>query len=106
MMRKLRIAMLGTRGMPSSSGGVERAVEELSARLAARGHDVTVYCRIPYCSDRRSSHRGVRLRYLPTINTKHLEAISHTALATADACFRRSDIIHYHATGPALLAPF
>jgi glycosyltransferase involved in cell wall biosynthesis len=44
----LRIAMLGTRGVPASYSGFETCVEELGSRLAARGHDVTVYCRVPH----------------------------------------------------------
>jgi glycosyltransferase involved in cell wall biosynthesis len=97
--------MLGTRGMPTTYGGVERAVEEISIRLAARGHDVTVYCRTPYCTTRDPRWRGVKLRYLPAINTKHLEAVSHTALAACDALIRNYDVVHYHATGPSLFAP-
>jgi glycosyltransferase involved in cell wall biosynthesis len=104
-MRPLRVAMLGTRGMPASYGGVERAVEELSVRLADRGHDVTVYCRSQYCDSREPVVDGVKLRYLPAVDTKHLEAITHTTLATIDACARGYDIIHYHALGPSLLAP-
>lgn len=103
--RRLRVAMLGTRGMPTTYGGVERAVEEISIRLAARGHDVTVYCRTPYCTTRDPSWRGVKLRYLPAIDTKHLEAVSHTALAVCDALSRSYDIVHFHATGPSLFAP-
>jgi glycosyltransferase involved in cell wall biosynthesis len=103
--KPLRIAMLGTRGMPTSYGGVERAVEELSVRLVERGHDVTVYCRSQYCDSRAPVVDGVKLRYLPAINTKHLEAITHTTLATLDASVRGFDVIHYHALGPSLLAP-
>ncbi len=43
----LRIAMIGTRGVPAAYGGFETAVEEIGARLATRGHEVTVYCRHP-----------------------------------------------------------
>jgi glycosyltransferase involved in cell wall biosynthesis len=103
--QRLRVAMLGTRGMPTTYGGVERAVEEISIRLASRGHDVTVYCRTPYCTTRESTWRGVKLRYLPAIDAKHLEAVSHTALAACDALVRKYDIVHYHATGPSLFAP-
>ncbi|MCW3019682.1 MAG: glycosyl transferase family 1, partial [Solirubrobacterales bacterium] len=102
--KTLRIAMLGTRGIPASYGGVERSVDELSARLAQRGHSVTVYCRNQYCETRQPTYRGVNLKYLPALNTKHLEAISHTALATVDALAHRFDIVHYHGTGPSLLA--
>ncbi len=96
--------MIGTRGVPASHGGVERAVEELSVRLAERGHDVTVYCRSGYCTSRQNTYRGIKLRYLPAVNTKHGEAISHTFLAVLDALVRRYDVVHFHATGPALLS--
>jgi GT2 family glycosyltransferase len=43
----MRIALLGTRGIPANYGGFETFAEELSARLAARGHEVTVYSRSP-----------------------------------------------------------
>jgi glycosyltransferase involved in cell wall biosynthesis len=97
--------MIGTRGVPATFGGVERAVEELAARLAAAGHDVTVYCRTGYSPSRAPEHRGIRLRYLPAVSTKHLEAISHSLLATLDAVLRRYDVVHFHALGPGLCAP-
>jgi glycosyltransferase involved in cell wall biosynthesis len=95
--------MLGLKGIPATFGGVERHVEELSARLAARGHQVTVYCRRNY-TPHGSRHRGVRLRILPSISTKHLDAISHTALAAADIAARPFDVVHFHSAGPALLS--
>lgn len=100
---RYRVAMIGTRGVPSTFGGVERAVEEVGAGLAQRGHYVTVYCRTGY-SDRMCSYRGMQLRHLPALNTKHMEAVTHTFLAVVDAVRRRYDVIHIHATGPALFA--
>lgn len=99
----MRVAMLGTRGLPATHGGVERAVEELSARLAARGHRITVFCRPSYCPDRLDEHRGVVLRYLPSIPTKHLEAFSHSLLAALRAALGRYDAVHVHSVGPALV---
>jgi glycosyltransferase involved in cell wall biosynthesis len=101
----LRIAFIGTRGVPAGEGGVERHVEELGSRLAARGHDVTVYCRTNYATDRRPMHRGMRLRYVATAGTKHLDFIAHSAASTILAMRRPPDIIHYHAIGSALVAP-
>jgi glycosyltransferase involved in cell wall biosynthesis len=95
--------MLGLKGIPATFGGVERHVEELSARLAGRGHEVTVYCRRNYTPG-GSLHRGVRLRILPSIPTKHLDAFSHTALAAADIAARPFDVVHFHSAGPALLS--
>ncbi len=58
----LRIGILGTRGVPASYSGFETCVEELGARLGARGHDVTVYCRVPHISHPGTTYRGMRLR--------------------------------------------
>ena len=99
----MKIAMIGQKGIPATIGGVERHVEELSARLASRGHEITVFCR-PYYTSHRGSWRGVRLASLPSIRTKHLDAITHTALATASVLMGRYDIVHYHAIGPSLLS--
>jgi glycosyltransferase involved in cell wall biosynthesis len=101
----LRIAMIGQKGLPASYGGVEHHVEELGARLAARGHHVTVYCRKNYTTDRRDTYRGMTLRYVPTVATKHLDSIVHSAAATLDTLRGRYDVIHYHAVGPGLLSP-
>jgi glycosyltransferase involved in cell wall biosynthesis len=103
----MRIAMIGTRGLPATHGGVERAVEALSRHLALLGHEVTVYGRRGYCADDWDADgSGVRQIVLPAANTKHLEAVSHTMAATAHALAssRRYDVVHFHATGPSLFA--
>jgi glycosyltransferase involved in cell wall biosynthesis len=102
--RPLRIAMIGSRGVPARWGGIERHVEELSALLAARGHEVTVFCRSNYVPGSMTEHRGVRLRRLPTVGTKHLDAIVHSAIATMPATASPFDIVHYHAIGPGIMA--
>ena len=97
--------MIGLRGIPATYGGVERAVEELSAALVDRGHDVTVFARKAYSDESVTSHRGVRVLHRGQVNTKHLEAITHTAVALVAALRSREyDVIHLHATGPTLLA--
>ena len=58
--RRLSIAMIGTRGVPARYGGFETAVEEVGARLAARGHEVRVYCRNGN-SEVRREHAGMTL---------------------------------------------
>src|SRR5436853_483396 len=67
----MRIAILGTRGIPANYGGFETFAEHLSTRLVARGHDVTVYCRAHYISPRQLEYQGVRLKVLPTIRHKY-----------------------------------
>lgn len=100
----MKIAMIGQKGMPAHYGGVERIVEQLSIRLAKIGHDVVVYTRPHYTPKIKTHHEGVRLINLPSIHTKHLDAISHTFLCTVHAVFQKYDIIHYHGVGPALVA--
>ncbi|MGA8029056.1 MAG: DUF1972 domain-containing protein [Bryobacteraceae bacterium] len=88
----MRIALLGTRGIPAHYGGFETFAEELSVRLAERGHRVTVYCRE---NPSLSEHRGVDLRYLPTIRHKYFDTLAHTALSTLDLLFRKYDAALY-----------
>jgi glycosyltransferase involved in cell wall biosynthesis len=100
----LRIAMIGARGVPATFGGIERHVEELGARLVARGHEVTVFCRRNYSPADRGHHRGMRLASLPTVGTKHLDAIVHSGVSTLGAMAASYDVLHYHAIGPGMLA--
>jgi len=95
----LRIAMLGTRGVPASYSGFETCVEELGARLAARGHIVTTYCRVPHVSYAGSTYRGMRLVKLPTIRSKHLDTITHTFLSSLHALGQGYDIALYFNVG-------
>lgn len=88
----MRIAILGTRGIPARYGGFETFAEELATRLAARGHRVTVYCRQRHSTE---VYRGVRLRYVPTLRHKYLDTVFHTFLSTIDLLFRRADAVLY-----------
>ena len=104
-MRHLRIAMIGLRGIPAQSGGIERHVEELSTRLVDRGHDVTVFCRPGYAPDTGPTYRGIRLRTLPTVHVRGGEAFLHSGLGAIAASGHRFDIAHFHAMGPGLFTP-
>ncbi len=95
----LRIALLGTRGVPARYSGFETCAEELGARLATRGHAVTVYCRVPHVSDAGPSYRGMRLVKLPTIRSKHLDTIVHSALSSLHALVQGYDVALYFNVG-------
>ncbi len=88
----MKFAILGTRGIPAGYGGFETFAEELSHRLAARGHAVTVYCRSRY---EQPSYRGVRLVYLPTIRHKYLDTVAHTFVSTLHLLTHRQDAVLY-----------
>ena len=100
----MKLAIIGQKGIPSRAGGVEIHVEEIASRLACYGENVTVYCRESYCEEKYDKYKGINIKYIPSINTKHLDAITYTFLATIDAIKSKSDIIHYHALGPSLLS--
>ncbi len=103
MSRKIRVAMVGLRAPWGTEGGVEQSVAELAPRLARLGCEVTVYCRSRYNALGPGMHEGVRLVDVDTVYTKHLEAIVHTARALPSA-IAEADVVHLHATGPALLS--
>lgn len=100
----MKIGVIGQKGIPSRAGGVEIHVEEVASRLADNGNDVTVYCRKSYCEEIKDTHKGINLVYIPSLNTKHLDAITYTFLASIDAVRKNYDIVHYHALGPSLLS--
>jgi glycosyltransferase involved in cell wall biosynthesis len=89
----MKLAILGTRGIPANYGGFETFAEELSTRLAARGHDVTVYCRSNNIRHPHPIYRGVKLAILPTIGTKHLDTVAHTFISVLHAVRARFDCV-------------
>lgn len=99
----MRIAIIGQKGIPAVSGGVETHVEELAAKMADRGHEVFVYTRPNYTDKGLKMYRGVHLISLPSIPTKHLDAISHTTLACFDVFRRKVDVVHFHSIGPSIM---
>jgi glycosyltransferase involved in cell wall biosynthesis len=91
----MRVALLGTRGIPAQYGGFETFAEELAARLAARGHQVTVYTRRLTEADAVAvrTHRGAQVRVLPALRLKAFETLSHTLLSSLDVSRRRFDVV-------------
>jgi glycosyltransferase involved in cell wall biosynthesis len=89
----MKIAILGTRGIPANYGGFETFAEQLGTRLAARGHELTVYCRQHYSTCETSIYQGVQLVTLPTIRHKYFDTIIHTLLSVWHAAPRKYDVI-------------
>jgi glycosyltransferase involved in cell wall biosynthesis len=89
----LRLAILGTRGVPPAYGGFETFAAELGMRLAARGHDVAVYCRTRGCGEAGDVWQGIRRIVLPSYGHKYLETVSHAFLSALDAMRRDFDAV-------------
>lgn len=100
----MKIAFIGQKGIPAFSGGVEKHVEKLATRLSSQGQEVFVYVRDHYTDPTLTEYKGVKLIHIPSVNTKHLDAITHTFFATVHALFQEYDVIHYHSIGPSILA--
>lgn len=89
----MRIAILGGRGIPSTYSGYETFIQEVAPALVEKGHAVIVYCRRSLFSERPKWHKGVRLVYLPSIETKSLGTLTHTAVATIHVLMSDVDVI-------------
>lgn len=105
----MKIAMIGQKQVPSRLGGIEVAVEALAVRMAAEGHEVTLYncvrCGITKRGKikRRWDYRGVRIYEVLVPDLKGISAVLGSLAATVRALFGKYDCIHYHAEGPAAM---
>lgn len=101
----MRIAIVGTRGVPANYGGFETFAEELGSRLASRGHDVRVYCRRGNQKEALTEYRGMTLTVLPSIHTKHLDTLSHTYFSVLHLAFHRTDVAFFCNSANACFMP-
>ena len=112
--KKLNIAMIGHKRIPSREGGVEIVVEELSKRMVKKGHNITAYNRRGHHvsgkefngisnNNQIREHEGINVITVPTIESKGLAAVTSSFFATMKAVFKRYDCIHYHAEGPCVM---
>ncbi len=100
---RLRIAHLGSKGIPSK-GGTERVVEAIARRQAAAGHRVTVYGSRLVCSSGMVD--GVRVLALPTVAHKYLGPVwlQLAGAAHALAC-GDYDVVHVHGAENGFVVP-
>jgi glycosyltransferase involved in cell wall biosynthesis len=106
----MKIAMFGHKRVPSREGGVEIVVEELSARMAAQGHQVSCYNRrghhvsgAEFDTQRAGTYRGVRIQSVWTVDRKGLAAMTSSLSAAVCTAFSKADVVHIHAEGPAFM---
>lgn len=103
----MRIALAGCRGVPALYSGFETAATEIGTRLVQRGHDVVVYCRYGYGDQSEREYCGIRKVYLPRLNFKVADTLSHTFFSFLHACVRPPDvmIVFNGANGPLCVVP-
>ncbi len=89
----MRIAVIGPLEFPGRQGGMSRHIEEVYARLADRGHEITVYCRRAL---EGTEYRGMRVEAVPVIPRSPLDRFSYSAVASVRAARAAVDVVHYH----------
>lgn len=105
----MKVCVVGLRGLPDISGGIETHCEHLYSRMSREnpGVEIVVYGRSPYIGPQSyTTSTGVRVEPAFALRNKYLETISNTLVSILRARFReRPDYMHIHAIGPGLLAP-
>lgn len=102
----MKIAVVGTRGIPDIQGGIETHCQHLYPRLVKMGVDVTIYARSCYTPQKEPyEYEGVKIVPLSAPRKAGMEAIFHTFRCFLEICRHRPDIVHVHAIGPSLFVP-
>lgn len=96
----MKIAFIGQKGIPTKTGGVERYTENLALNMVREGHEVFVYSRFSYNTEKLTEYQGVHIINTPSIPSKNLDAITSTFFACLDLIRRKYDIIHFQSIGP------
>ncbi len=91
----MKIAYVGTMGIPASYGGFETCVEEVATRLAKKGHEITVYCGYRGKKPPAASYKNVKLVYVPCLQNKFLDFPFRALISTLDTLHRNFDIVHF-----------
>ncbi len=91
----LKIAIVGTRGIPARYGGFETLAERLATQLADRGHQVSVYCRRPYTAAADAVDPRIRRVILPGVRRKNLDTLINGLLASVHVAFSDADVVLY-----------
>ena len=97
--KELKIAFLGSRGIPARYSGFETFYEQLATRLVKRGHQVTVYNRSHFIKNVKDKYQGVCIVSLPSIPSKHLDTITHTLISSLHTLFQNYDVVYYCIVG-------
>ncbi len=97
----MKIAFIGQKGIPTKTGGVERQIEDLALNMVKNGHEVFVYARSSYNTEKLREWNGVKIITVAGVASKNLDAITSTFFACLDLIRRRYDVIHFQSIGPA-----
>lgn len=89
----MKIAILGTRGIPARYGGFETLADQLAQRLVARGHHLTVYCRKPFTSPHDVYDSRIQRVILPSISSRYFDTLFHSFLSILHVIFTDAEVL-------------
>jgi glycosyltransferase involved in cell wall biosynthesis len=92
----MRIAYVGTMGIPARYGGFETCIEQVATRLAKKGHEIIVYCGRRDSGPQTKSYKHVQLLYVPCLKSKFLDFPFRAFVSTLDVLHRNVDIVHFY----------
>lgn len=108
--KKLKIAMLGHKRIPSREGGVEIVVGELATRMSLLGFDITCFNRrghhvsgATFDEKETKEYHGVKLKSVWTFDKKGLAAMTSSFSGALRAAIGKYDVVHFHAEGPCAM---
>jgi len=105
MKSRIKLAIIGIKGIPANYGGFETCVDETSIRLINYGVQITVYCRKKLAREKISSYKGITLKYINGFNTKNLYTISSTLISVLKELFSTNNVVHIYTVGNAIFIP-
>jgi glycosyltransferase involved in cell wall biosynthesis len=93
----MKIAMVGTKGIPAKWGGIEKYIEEIGKRLVERGHEVTVFGSKWFLKDYHENYyMGMKIKRVPSIHSKATDALSNAFFAYLHMMKCDYDIVNFH----------
>ena len=101
----MRIAVLGTRGIPANYSGFETCVHETALRFAERGNFIRVYCRKGKVGKTPFADPKIIPVFIPFVRGKHAETISHTLFSVIHLAFHPVDVVHLYGAGNGWFVP-
>lgn len=103
----MKIAVIGSKGLPPRQGGIEHHCAEIYSRIAADGHAVEVFARSSYTQkswNARYRYKNIHVTTLPSIPLRGMDALANSGMASLLASLGQFDIVHFHALGPAIFS--
>jgi len=102
----MKIAIIGSKGVPAKYGGVQVVVENVAKELVKMGHEVTIFSRKYYTQKKEKIffYDNIRVINIHGINTKRLDTLSHSFISSIKAAVGNYDLVVFHSIVPGIFA--